>query len=127
MNVCGAALDGAPGTVMVMLEPSVVKRDRTRELNDVQWIGNIVRLNLRVGEAADFHVRARRSRGTEPIGIRDIGVREIQHDGLDKASVVFAVERGERHGVGAIVEQALLNREGAGEIRLAVEIQDSDR
>src|SRR5580698_8819473 len=105
----------------VYTRAGVIKSNVASELNNIERVGNIVCRDLRAGESADLQVRARGSGGTEPIGIRGVGVREIQDDGLDQTGVVFTVERGEGDGVGAILKQALLDRERAGEIRLAVE------
>ena len=126
ISVCGDGVGRRAGNRDGNARAGIVERDGTSELRDIQRIGNIVHLNLRIRETGDFHVRARGSSGAEPIGIRGVGVRERKYDGLDQARIGVTIERGERDGVGAFVENALLHRESAGEIILAVKFQNSD-
>ena len=83
-------------------------------------------MDLRVGETADVECVAGVGSGFEPVGVRFVGVRIVERDGLHDADVIVAVEGGQLDGVDAILEQAAVNREILGDVRKIGEVHFAD-
>ena len=100
---------------------------RTIELRNGARIRHVEDMDLRIAETGKMKGRTRRGHRAQPVGIRDVEVRIVERDRLHQADVVVAFERGERDGVGPVVQLAGANRKGVGYIGLVAELHLANR